>query len=164
MIPLPMLSAIPWRLIGWAVLVAGIAAAGWRVTVWHEAYGELQAVQERLAAEESCEEGSKCRARETTLREELKREKTKVVDGLEAELADVRSRPARVVRVCTDPGDVPVSGSAGRGHGAAAGAGIVSGPAGPDIGPDLYGLAREADEIVARCRALQDWNRALAAE
>jgi hypothetical protein len=164
MIPLPMLSAIPWRLIGAAALVAAFALMGWRVSVWHEAYGELGTAQARLALEESCGEGSKCQARELAAREEVERESKQIVDGLEAELAAIRGRPPRVVRVCPGAGDVPIPRTAVAGHGTAAGAGVVSGQIGRDIGPDLYGLAREADEIVARCRGLQEWNRALSAE
>jgi hypothetical protein len=145
-------------------LVAIVALMGWRVSAWHEAYSAIGPLRKQLTVETSCGEGSACRAREAKLREELVREKAEVVAGLESELAAVRGRPARVVRVCPGAGDVPVSGAAGRGHGAPAGPGIIPVPAGPDIGPDLYALAREADEVTARCRALQQWNRALAAE
>ncbi len=162
MIPLPF--PIPWKAIAWAGLWVAIGLLAWRVSVWHDAYGELRATQARLELEESCGEGSKCLAREAAARAEVERESKQIVDGLEAELAAIRGRPARVVRVCPGAGDVPVPRTAGGGHGAAAGPGLVSGPAGPDIGADLYGLALEADEIVARCRGLQDWNRALAAE
>lgn len=164
MIPLVLPAAIPWRAILWGVIVAAVALAGWRVSAWHAAYEDIGPLRTRLEVETSCGEGSACRAREAQLREELVREKAEVVAGLEAELAAVRGRPARVVRVCPGAGNVPVSGAAGRGHGAAAGSGVVPGAAGPDIGPDLYALAREADEVTARCRALQQWNRALAAE
>jgi hypothetical protein len=162
MIPLPL--NIPWRAIAWAGLWVAIGLLAWRVSVWHEAYGELKATQARLELEESCGEGSKCLAREAAAREEVESESKQIVEGLEAELAAVRNRPPRVVRLCPGAGDVPVSRPAGRSDGATAGAGVVSGPPGRDLGPDLYSLAREADEIVARCRGLQDWNRALAAD
>ena len=161
MIPLTM---IPWRAIGAAAIVATVAVMGWRVSVWHQAYGELRATQARLELEESCGGGSKCRARETALREELSDAKDEVVADLQAELDSVRNRPARVVRVCPGAGNVPLPGTSPGSDGTAAGTGELPGSAGPDIGPSLYGLAREADEIVARCRALQAWNKALSAQ
>ena len=155
---------IPWRLIGAVGVVALFAFAGWRISAWRAAYNELGAVQAQLKAEKVCGEGSACKARETKLREVMEDEKAKVVTGLAEELAAVGNRPPRVVRLCPDRTGVPVSGPTPGSNAAAAGAGELSGSAGRDVGAGLYGLAREADEIVARCRALQDWNRALAAE
>ena len=109
MIPIP--AWLTLRLVGSVALVATVAFAGWRVNTWHTSHGLLRATQSRLELEESCGEGSKCRARETQLREEIEREKVEVVEGLAAELAAVSNRPARVVRVCPDPGHLPVPGT-----------------------------------------------------
>ena len=165
MIPLPVLGALPWRLIGWAAVVAAVALAGWRVSAWHAAYERLGEVEAALEAEVQCGEGSKCREREAQLQEVVGREQIRVVTAYEAELAAVRDRQPVTVRVCNGSG-LPLPGTAARGHAGTAAPGTLSGSAtgDRDIGPDLSALAREADEIVARCRALQAWNAALASD
>lgn len=164
MIVLPALKAIPWRLIGYGMALAALVLLFWRINVWHTAYGELRSTQKRLEAEEACADGSKCRAREARLREEVEGEKAKVVEGLAAELAAVGNRPPRVIRLCPDRAGLSVSSPTPGSDAGTPGTGELSGPAGRDIGGAVYGLAREADEIVARCRQLQNWNRALAAD
>ena len=161
MIPLPVLGALPWRFIGWAAIVAAVALAGWRVSAWHAAYERLGEVEAAIEAEVQCGEGSACREREAKLQEVVGREQIRVVTAYEAELAAVRDRQPVTVRVC-DRSGLPLPGTAPGGHAGTAAPGSLSGPAERDIGPDLSALAREADEIVARCRALQEWNRALA--
>lgn len=163
MIPL---AAIPWRLIGYGVAVAAVLALGWRVHAWREAYKALPEVEAQLSAEVACEDGSQCASRQAALQAAAEAKSAEVVNGYEAELAALRARPVRVrtVRLCADPGDVQGAGATGAADGAGPGAGELHGAAGPDIGPDLYGLAREADEVAARLRALQEWNRALAGE
>ena len=42
--------------------------------------------------------------------------------------------------------------------------GVVPETAGPDIGPDLYALARQCDEVSAELRALQTWVRQITTE
>lgn len=160
------LAAVPWRLIGVIGLTAGVALAGQRVSAWREAYHQLPDVQAELVLELECDEGSKCRERETELRKELEDAHKTVVDTLGTELAAVRDRPPVTVRLCPAASDVSVSRPAGRSDGAPAASGAFSGSAAAhrDIGPELSALARQADEIVARCRGLQDWNRALAVE
>jgi hypothetical protein len=164
---MPVLAALwQWRkAILWGGIVAAVALMGWRVTAWHAAYKALPKAQAALKAEVECLDGSECRAREARLQEVVGREQVRVVTAYEAELAAVRGRPPVTVRVC-DRGGVPVSGPAGRGDAGTAAAGALSGPAAGDrdIGPELSALALEADEVTARCRALQQWNRALAAD
>lgn len=155
------IPVLPWRLIGAVAGVAAVALMGWRVNTWHESHKALRATEKRLEAEEACADGSKCRAREAKLREEVEGEKAKVVEGLAAELAAVSGRPPRVIRLCPDRAGVQVPGTAAGGDGTAAGTGELSGSSGRDIGVPVYALAREADEIVARCRQLQNWNKAL---
>ena len=166
MIPLAIpaaLKAVPWRLVGWSALVAVVALAGWRVSAWRAAYVALPGVQEALALEESCEDGSKCYERQRALQEAAGHATVVAVQSYEAELASLRTRPARVVRLCSEAGsgDVRGAGPAAGPDGTGPAAGIVHGQAGPDLGPDLYELAREADEVAARLRALQGWNRAV---
>jgi hypothetical protein len=160
----PILIAVwQWRkAILYTALVAAVALMGWRVSVWHNAYERLGDVEAALETERLCEEGSACAARQAALEAAQAETTAKVVATYEQELASVRNRPARVVRLCPNPGDVQGSRPAGTADGTGPGAGQLSGSAGRDIGPDLYQLAREADEVAARLRALQEWNAALA--
>jgi hypothetical protein len=142
--------------------VALIALAGWRVSVWHEAYGELQAVQERLAAEERCEEGSKCRARVAAAQAVQATKNAEAVTQYEQEIARLNARPVerRVIRVCPDPSTVRDAARAGQPAGAEAG-GVLRGPVEFDTGP-LRDLVREADRQSAAYRALRERDEALA--
>jgi hypothetical protein len=155
------LTAIPWRLVGAAGAVVAVALMGWRVSAWHESHKALPVIQAALDAELACADGSECRARENRLQEAVGHETVRIVTGYEAELAALRGRKPRVVRVC-DGGGVSLPGTPGSADGTGPTPGVVSGQTGRDIGPDLYGLAREADEVSARLRAIQEWNRALA--
>lgn len=162
---IPFLTSTYLRL-GLAVgLVAAVALMGWRVSHWKAAHEALPGVQAALDAEVQCLDGSECRAREARLQEVVGREQVRVVTAYEAELAAVRDRPPVTVRVC-DRGGVPLPGAAGRSDAGTAGPGTLSGPptGDRDIGPALSALALEADEIVAACRGLQNWNRALSAD
>lgn len=167
MIPVPLimgaLGRVPWRLVGVVGMVAAVALAGWRVNTWHESHVRLKGVQAQLEAERACADGSECRARETRLQEAVGHETVRIVTGYEAELASLRDRKPRVVRLCPEAGagGVRGPGSTAAPDGAGPAAGFVSGPAGGDIGPELYRLARDADEVTARLRALQGWNEAL---
>jgi hypothetical protein len=160
-----LLGRVPWRLVGGIAAGLALALLLWRVTVWKGSHEALPLVQQELELERACGEGSECYARQQALQEAAGHATVIAVQGYEAELAAVRARPARVVRLCpaAGSGDVRGAGPAAGTDGTAASAGLVSGPAGPDLGAELYGLARDADEVVAKCRALQGWNRALTA-
>ena len=163
MIPLPLLTSLPWKAIGWGALVAAVALMGWRVSAWHNAYERLGSVEEALEAERLCVEGSACAARQAALEAAAEAKSKEVVAGYEKELADLRNRPAvrRVIRVCPDPGDVQGAGApGGTGTGTAPG-GVVHGTDEFDTAP-LRDLAQRADELSAQCRALIRWNEALA--
>ena len=54
---------MPWRLVGAIGLVLAVAAAGWRVTAWREAYQRLPNVEARLQAEIDCEPATACQQR-----------------------------------------------------------------------------------------------------
>lgn len=160
------LKGLPWRLIGAVVLVLAVAACGWRVSVWRGAYEALPGVQDALSREEACEDGSRCRERQIALQEAAGHATVVAVESYEAELAALRSRPPvrRVVRLCADPGPDYLSrtpSTAGT-HGTGPASGVVHEAAGPDIGADLYQLARDADAVAARLRALQEYSRAIA--
>ena len=160
---IPFLTSTMWRA-GLAVaLVAAVALMGWTVSRWRNAYEALPALESALEAERLCEEGSECQARERALQEVVGREQIRVVTAYEAELAAVRGRQPVTVRVC-DRGSLSIPGTAAGGDGSAAGAGALPGSAERDIGPALSALALEADEAVARCRALQRWNQALSSD
>ena len=165
MIPLPALGAIPWRLVGYGLAVVAVLALGWRVHAWREAYKAYPALEAKLAAEEACEAGSKCAERVAALQAAQAAISKTVVQGYEQELADLRNRPVerRVIRVCPDPGrrDVPGAGPAPGADAAGAAGGVVLGATEFDTAP-LRDLARDADEVSARLRALQQWNAALA--
>ena len=161
-----LIPGLPWKAIGWAAAVLAVAIAGWRVSAWRESHVALPGVQAALAAEVACEDGSECKAREARLQEAVGHETIRIVTGYEAELAGLRARPARVVRLCAEarPGDVRGAGPAAGPDGAGPAAGVIPGPAGADLGPELYRLARDADEVAARLRALQGWNQALSTQ
>lgn len=158
------LKGLPWRAIGAIALVLAVAACGWRVSVWRDAYKALPGVQDALSREEACEDGSRCYERQRGLQEAAGHATVVAVESYEAELAELRSRPPvrRVIRVCPDPGTghLPVPGTARGPDGATAPAGLVHGPAEFDPQP-LFDLAREADELSARLRALQEYSRAV---
>ena len=165
----------PWKLIGKAVGVLVVAVAlTWAIgTVnnWRAAAARLPAVEaERDAAEDYIVQYRKAAKAEHA-------RVNKASKGYQDELKALRitalAQPARVVRLCR-PARV-AAGPSGAGtesgsDGAAAGAGVVSETSGqgveqgPDIGPDLYALADEADRIVAQCRALQEYVSGLPAE
>lgn len=157
--------ALPWRLIGAVGLVAVVALMGWRVTRWHDAYAALPGLRDALAREEACEEGSQCAGRVAALVARQEQATREAIAVYEQELADIRNRPPvrRVIRVCPDPGDVRVPGTAAGTDGTAAPGGIISGPIEFDTQP-IFDLAREADEVAARLRALQGWNQALSTQ
>jgi hypothetical protein len=169
MIPLAIpavLKAVPWKLVGYAVAVLAILALGWRISVWRDAYKALPEAKAALEAEVACLAPSKCAERVAALQARQAVISETVVRGYEDEIKSLRDRPVtvRTVRLCPDSRAGGVSGSnpAAGTDGASPTAGELHGSAQPDIGPDLYQLARDADEIAARLRALQGWNKALA--
>ena len=160
----PVLFAIwQWRkaiLVATAVITCGLLL--WRVSAWHDAYEALPALESALKAERLCGEGSDCAARQAALEAAQAETTAKVVATYENELADLRNRPLvrRVIRVCADPGDVQGAAPTGTVDGTGPASGELHGSVELDTAP-LRSLAREADEVAARLRALQQWNAAL---
>ncbi len=158
------LAAIPWRLIGAGALVAAFMLMGWRVHAWHEAYKALPGVQAALKAEEACSPDSHCAERQRALEARQEAVSQEVADEYEAEIARLRNQPpvTRVIRVCraTNPGDLRDAQPAGGTDAAGAAGGVILGTDEFSTQP-LRDLAREADEVSARLRALQGFNRAL---
>jgi hypothetical protein len=154
-----------WRkglILGTFVLILGLFL--WRVSAWHDAYERLGSVEDALEAERLCGEGSTCAARQAALEAAHVETNARVVETYEQELDDLRNRPipVRTVRLCPAGSGVQGASAPGTPDGTGPGADVVSAETGRDIGPDLYQLAREADEVAARLRALQEWNAALA--
>lgn len=153
------LLASPWS---WVVILAATTVLCARM---YDSQRDTTAeVRAELAAELECGEGSACAARTIEARERAFSATQEKLDEYEQELADLRNRPVsrRIIRVCPDPSDVSLSGGAGTIDGSPASPSIVHGSVEFDTEP-LYHLAREADELAARLRALQGWNRALTA-
>lgn len=150
----------------WPHIVGGVLIALLLVVVkgWHDKALRLPAVEKQrdtaIAAKAKYE---------TDLTRELARTRT-ISQGLQDELQTIRgaarAQPAPVVRLCnrTVRRDLLADRAAGPGADEAAAAGgqlpETDGP-GRDIGPELYAIADDADEIVASCRALQGYVRTL---
>lgn len=152
-------------LLALVVVIAGsLLALGHRISTWHDSHERLPKVEAALKLEQDCGDGSRCAERAREFEERANDETLKAVSGLASELAALRARNARtrVVRVCPDPSDLQGADAAPRADAGATGTGSVHGSTGRDIGADLYALAAQADEVAARCRALQGWTRALA--
>ena len=163
---LPVLPALPWRLIGAVGLVVVVALMGWRVTRWHDAYKALPGLQDALAREEACEEGSQCAGRVAALTARHDAIAQEVAADYERELADIAARPVPVqpVRLCRPrgAGGVPNGTAPGTVDGASAGRELQIETSG-DIGQRLFDLVDQADREALKLRYLQEWNRALAA-
>jgi hypothetical protein len=170
MIPLNML---PWRLIGkiaGALVVA--ACLAWIFIVlksWHDDSQALPAVED--ARDAAIAETDRVRA---DLSSEVTRLQT-VNEGLINErnlLQEQRAAvPVRTVRLCRPAQEAAAVASdpagAGGNDAAAAGPGPLQEEGrwdpepGPDIGPALYALFDEADDMLAKYRALQGYVRGL---
>lgn len=161
----PWLAVVPWRLVGWGAAAAAVLLLGWRIHAWREAYQALPAAQEALQNEIECGEGSNCAERVAALQARSEAVSATTVARYEDEIAKLRDRPPvrRVIRVCppADPGDLRHADATGAADGAGPTAGELLGSVELDTAP-LRDLARDADEVAARLRALQEWNRALA--
>lgn len=162
---LAVLKAVPWRLVAAVALVAAFAVAGWRVTEWRAAYKALPGLKAALAREEACQDGgSRCYERQRALQEATEHASAKTVATYEAEIEALRARPAvrRVIRLCPDAGtgDLRRTGTPAGTDGTGTPAGVVHGPAEFDPQP-LFDLARDADEVAARLRALQAYGRSV---
>jgi hypothetical protein len=155
------------KLIGWGLIVAGVALMGNRVTTWRASHEALPGVEQALAREESCEDGSKCFDRVNALKAKQAEASREAVAGYELEIEALRNRPERVrtIRLCPEDADRDVRDAAvaGRTGPGSAAAGMVHPGTRPDIGPGLYALTGIADELSAQCRAIIQRDRALSA-
>ena len=135
------------------LVVAIGAAAAWAVHALREqGRDELRPRVAQLEQELTAERNNRERAE-------------RVANGYYAELQSNLNRPVPVgpVRLCR-ASPVPAPGPAASGaDGPAAASGSDNRPAGgdleagPDIGPELFSLARDCDAEIARLRALQRW-------
>ena len=169
MIPLTPLSALPAHtlirlIIGAAIACAllAIAIGGYAAIKEHgarEVRDELEPRMKVLAAERNAAQAALVRAeREAQLNEESS-------NAYQQELGRLRDRPHNTgpVRLCRDARVPGLDGAAASGSQATAAAGGVVQLAtgtdlgvvpGPDIGPELRGLAKRADELSAQTRAV----------
>ena len=157
MIPVLALKALPWRLIGYGLAVAALIAFGWRVNEWRQGY------HARAAAEARAEQIAKDSAKALETVTAQLRASYEASEGYQNELSSLRAArtPSRPVRVCRDvPAASPNRTAASGPDAAAPASGALPQEPGPDIGPDLYRDADDADEVSARLRALQEWVRA----
>ena len=154
-----------WRLLAYAATAVAALWLALLVRHWHEDSLELPKVQAALETERSCGEGSQCAKRAAELTTAAQAASRVIQDTYDAEIARVRSeRPVRVVRLCAPANHLSGAQPARPADGAGPAPDVVHGTVreNPDIGPALYALARDADEVSARLRALQQWNAALA--
>lgn len=112
MIPLVVpaaLKALPWRLIGAVALVLAVALAGWRVTLWHQAYRRLDGIEAALAAERECQPDTRCaervRAWQAEGRAAVETARQAAQDAAQAEqdrmAADARAEAERLAAAAT---------------------------------------------------------------
>lgn len=155
---LPVLPALPWRLIGAVGLVVVVALMGFVVSGWRED------AKGRAAAEARTAEIARQAASAMDELAKRHREALAASQGLQDEISKLRLQrdaapPAPVLRVCR-PARVPAPGAEGRApagpDGAAAPAGQLSEETRFDT-RTLYDEADRADELAARLRALQEW-------
>ena len=165
MIPLPALSAIPWKLVGYGIAIGALLLLGWRIHAWREAYKALPATQEALQNEQACGEGSECQKRAAALEATHRAATAVVVQEYTREIESLRSQPIprRVIRVCRDAGPSDVRhASTAQGTG-----GDASAPAGLDRADEyptapFREYARDAAALAAQCRAIIQRDVALA--
>jgi anti-sigma-K factor RskA len=154
-----------WKLAGYVLAAAAISLLAWRVSVWREGYKALPAAQQALEASQALrvKEAAQWAAEAARI--------ASVNEGLTNENETLRAvraaTPVRSVRLCSSPAAArsvaPATTPAPSGNEAPAGAGELQEAAGrdlvagPDIGPSLYALMDEADEVVKSCRALQGY-------
>lgn len=155
-LPVPTLPLVGYAALAGA-LIGGLA--GWQLKTWTSQGRELIAVRSALASERASHE------------KDLKDLRKQVKDAQDAsqshldELATLRARPVPTapVRLCREsrPGVSSTAPSTTGIPEAAAGTGLLQperrrdSEPGPDIGPELRALWREADELLALCRGAQ---------
>ena len=146
-----------WRFapyaLGLVILVA--AAMGALHNAKEAGRAELKPEVERLAAALKAERADRARAEAAA-------------SAYRSEVDVIRSRPVPTapVRLCVNPKPVPstFTPTDGTTRTTTTSGGDAPAPgdyleAGPDIGPELYGLARDCDAEIAKLRALQGWIR-----
>ena len=141
-----------------AVALSVLAFAGYKVHGWHQDSQRLSAVQAEAAAQVA--------QAKAAMAEQQKRfsEAQRASEGYQHELSEIRARPVdrSPIRLCLNRPRVPGPDAATGGSSPALpAAGVLPEQAGgdpvagPDIGADLRDLAREADEVAAKGRAIQ---------
>lgn len=137
------------KIIG-AALATGLAIVGGCVL--------KQEIEENALLERDLAAAEAQLLEERRAREASDRSRESYLDEISKLEADRAARPARPVRVCKDvPGKdgagVGAPGGSGGAVGEVAAGGSEPPTAGPDIGPELYAAADDADLDLAACRA-----------
>jgi hypothetical protein len=144
-----------WRLAPYAlgVVIVVVAAMGALHNAKEEGRAELKPEIERLEAALSAERSDRARAEAAA-------------DSYRSEMDALRNRPVprTPVRLCVNADPMPANGPASKlpdDSTAITWGDVRPAPnnlaAGPDIGADLYALARDCDAEIAKLRALQGW-------
>lgn len=162
------LKLLPWKLIGEvAAGVVGVLCVVWLVLVfkgWHDDSQELPQVKaDRDAAYQETIQVRADLGTEIVRLAKVNGEMLREKQELEAARAATPVRPVRLCRATPEaaPAVAADPAASGRSDGADTPAGALppeggrDPEAGPDIGPDLYALWDEADEIVRRFRGAQ---------
>jgi hypothetical protein len=145
-----LLALIPLR----AWLIAG-ALAVLGAILWHDHHiSRLYKAEHAKTTELTAKVAAK--ERELAMQKEASNAYQQSLEDLRAARA---ATPVRAVRLCRPATVVPgaAGGSAAPGKEAVSPADGSDLEAGPDIGPELYGLADEADECAVQRDALIDW-------
>lgn len=138
-------------LIGGVVLSAALAGAAFTVNHWRNEAAKVPVLKQEIRDHEATIE--QIRANIVTA--------NNASQAYQDEIARLRERrtvsPAPVVRVCRPArqATVPVPGTESGPDEAAPAGGVLPPEVGSDIGPELYGLMDEADELSAQIRGLQ---------
>lgn len=157
MSPRTALYGIAAGILGVGLLWAGLTVHGWR-----RAAALVPGLEQSVADRDAT---IKQIRHDQTIAQEISSDYQTRLAAIAAERDILRARPVRPVRLCRPaPGaGVLPAGPAGGPDAAATAGAAVPATAGPNLGPGLYGIADDADELAARLSAqlsaLQEWSR-----
>ena len=151
-----MFGLSPLRLALYGVALASLLGAVWVVNGWRQDSNKLDAAEAELAQViADVAERERLRTKQDGI-------STRKANDYETQLADARKTNAELagrhqpVRVCRNPPSVPRVATAATEPVTTPSEGLQP-EAGPDIAPDIYVLALEADECSVRLSNLQGW-------
>lgn len=154
MLPLPLLTALPWRLIGAVAACAGLLATGAYAEHWRAGRAAAIAQAEELAqALESAQESQRITARLNAKSQEVQDAYAKRAQVARADAAAARSELDGLLDTLKAPAGADPAATACGVTGAAAVYSDVLG----SCASALTRLAAEADERSEKLTALQEW-------